>query len=149
MLFLLPWRGLVFGQVARKSWSGDPAEIWKAWDEHGMQGTEFIAYCDSNHPVKTGRDDIPVSVYRGKDYALLAIASWAKADEKVSLDIDWKSLGVDPSKAVLHAPPIKGFQTETTWKPGEEIPIPAGKGYFIVLGKPQSKTGEAKCGKSE
>ena len=39
-----PWRGMVFGETARLPWSGDPRGLWKAWDEFGIQGTEFLPF---------------------------------------------------------------------------------------------------------
>jgi len=50
----------------------------------------------------------------------------------VKLSIDWAKLGLDPSKVTLHAPAIENFQQETTWKPGDEIVVPKGKGLLII-----------------
>ena len=59
-----PWHGMLFGETARLGWSGDPRPIWKFWDEFGMAGTEMIGFWDANCPVKSGKDNIPVTVYR-------------------------------------------------------------------------------------
>lgn len=127
------WRGLVLGETSRLDWSGDPRTIWKAWDAFGIQGTEFIPFFASNCPVQTGRDDILATVYRGKGHSLVAIASWADQTCEVIPKVDWNALGLDPKKAVLHAPPIDGFQSECTKKPGEAFPIGPKTGWFLVL----------------
>ncbi len=128
-----PWRGLVFGEVARLGWAGNPKPIWEAWDKYGIKGTEFIGYFQSDCPVKSGRDDIAVTVYRGKKHSLLAIGSWAKEACSVSLDIDWNALGLNPDKATLYAPAISGFQVESTRMPTDELSIAPGRGFFLVL----------------
>jgi len=134
-----PWRGLVFGEVARKGWSGDPSAIWKAWDDYGIQGSELILFCAQDNPVKTGRPDIAATVYRGKKHFLLAIASWAKSACQVSLKIDWQALGLDPAKVTLYAPEIAGFQTEMSWKPGDTLHLEPARGYFIVVNESARK----------
>lgn len=128
-----PWRGLVFGETARQGWSGDPSEIWNAWDEFDIQGTEFIPFFAPDNPVRTGRDDVLASVYRGKSRSLVAVASWAKEKCDILPRIDWETLDLDPAKATLYAPPVKDFQPETTWKPGESLAIGPGRGWLLVL----------------
>ncbi len=128
-----PWRGLLFGETARMSWSGDPRPIWKAWDEYGIRGTELVPFFVPGNPVATGRDDVPATVYRGKGRALVALASWAKEPCEVTPQVDWAALGLDPSRAALYAPAIDGVQTERAWKPGEALHVAPGRGYFLVL----------------
>ena len=128
-----PWRGLVFGQVRRWGWSGNPKAIWKAWDEYGIQGTEFMPFTVPDSPVQTGRDDVLASIYRKKGRTLVALASWEPKPCDVALSADWEALGLDPTRATLYAPPIDGFQQEALWKPGEPIEVDPGRGYFLVL----------------
>ena len=128
-----PWRGLVFGETARQVWSGDPQAIWKAWDEFGIQGTQFIPFFVPDNPVKTGRDDVLATVFRGKGRTLVAVGSWARRPCEIVPKVDWKALGLDPAKATLYAPPIAGFQSEALWKPGEALLVDPGRGWFLVL----------------
>jgi len=130
-----PWRGMVYGMTARLPWSGDPRPLWRVWDDFGMAGTEMIGYWADDRPVRTGRDDILVTVYSKKGKALLALASWSEKEEKVRLEIDWSNLGMAPSKARLHAPAIAGFQPQRSFAPDEDIPVEAGKGWLLVLEK--------------
>ena len=130
-----PWRGMVYGMTGRLPWSGDPRPLWRAWDDFGMAGAEMIGYWADDRPVRTGRDDILATVYRKKHKALLALASWSEKEEKVRLEIDWRRLGMAPSRARLHAPAIEGFQPQRSFAPDEEIPVEAGKGWLLVLEK--------------
>ena len=128
-----PWRGLVFGETGRHGWAGDPRPIWKAWDEFGIQGTQFMPFCAPDCPVRTGRDDVLATVYRGEGRTLVAVASWADRPCEIVPTIDWAALGLDPAKSALYAPPIAGFQAEGLWKPGEALVIEPGRGFLLVL----------------
>jgi len=49
------------------------------------------------------------------------------------LTIDWKALGIDPAKAKLVAPAIKGFQDHAIFSPKDDIPVEQTKGWLLVL----------------
>ncbi len=127
-----PWRGMLYGMTGRSPRVNN-SPMWKFWDSFGMAGSEMVGYWVKDNPVKTGSDRTPATVYMHKGgRTLISLATWEDSDAKVSLDIDWTALGLDPSKVTLHAPAIEGFQTEATWKPGDIITVPQGKGLLIV-----------------
>ena len=130
-----PWRGMIFGMTNRMPWSdnADPRPIWKVWDDFGMKGTQMVGYWVENNPVKTDNEKVLATIYKKKRTALISIASWAESDTEVILKIDWKKLGIDPSKAVIVAPEIKNFQPARTFKPGEKIPVEKGKGWLLII----------------
>ncbi len=128
-----PWRGMVLGETARHPWSGDPRGMWKAWDECGIQGTEFLPFFLADCPVKTDHPNVLATAYRRKGRTFVAVGSWAEGDAQVRLSIDWKALGLDPARAGRYAPTIVGMQAERAWKPGEPIPVAAKRGWFLVL----------------
>ena len=128
-----PWRGMVFGETGRLGWSGDPSAMWKAWDEFGIAGTEFLPFCAENCPVKTDQAKVLATVYRKQGRALVALGSWASDNTEVTLKIDWKALGLDPAHTMIYAPPIAGFQAENRWQPGDRIPVARERGWFLVL----------------
>jgi hypothetical protein len=130
-----PWRGMLFGMTSRLPWAGDPRPLWKAWDAFGIRDAEMIGFWVERPPVKTGRGDVPATVYVKKGRALISIASWAKDPVEVRLDIDWKRLGIDPEKAKLAAPPIESFQDAAVFKPGDAISVRPGKGWLLVTGE--------------
>lgn len=127
-----PWRGMLYGMTGRSP-RVDNGPLWKLWDSFGMQNSEMIGYWVKDNPVKTGSEKTLATVYSHMgDKALISLATWEDADAKVKLSIDWAKLGLDPSKVTLHAPAIENFQQETTWKPGDEIVVPKGKGLLII-----------------
>ena len=75
---------------------------------------------DSNIFVKDGK-------------VMIAIASWAKKDSDIKLQIDWEKLGIDADKARLTAPDIKGFQEGFSLSPKDKIKVPKDKGFIFIL----------------
>jgi len=128
-----PWRGMIYGMTNRLGWGGDPRNIWKFWDEFGIQDAQMIGYWDKNCPVKTDNENILVTVYRKKGKSLISIASWAKESTTCKLYIDWNALGLDEKKVSLYAPEIEGFQQSAIFKPTDEIPIEPGRGWMLII----------------
>ena len=127
-----PWRGMLYGMTGRSPRVNN-GPLWKLWDSFGMDGSEMIGYWVKDNPVKTGSSKTLATVYRRNgERALISLATWEDSDAKVTLDVDWKALGLDPSKVTLHAPAIENFQEEASWKPGDEISVPKGKGLLII-----------------
>ncbi len=129
------WRGMLYGMTGRNPGYGvDNRPLWHFWDDFGMKGSEMIGYWVSNNPVKTGKEKTLATVYRHRgEKTLISLATWEDQDVDVSLQIDWAALGLDPKTAVLHAPAIENFQSEKSWKVGETITVPKGKGWLIVI----------------
>jgi hypothetical protein len=129
------WRGMIYGMTNRMPWSdgADPRAIWKLWDDFGIKGSEMIGYWSSNCPVKTSNDKVLATVYKKNGTALVSIASWANEDVNVKLNIDWKKLGIDPSKAMITAPAVKNFQPAQTFSIEEDIPVAKGKGWLLII----------------
>ncbi|MFT4022729.1 MAG: DUF6067 family protein [Flavihumibacter sp.] len=130
-----PWRGMVYGMTNRFPWDehADPRSIWKCWDDFGMQGTSMIGYWSAACPVKTADTAILATVYQKTGKAMVALASWANEDRSVTLTIDWNKLGIDPARARITAPAIKGFQEAAVFQPGDPIPVRTGKGWLLII----------------
>jgi hypothetical protein len=130
-----PWRGMIYGMTNRMPWSdnADPRPIWKVWDNFGMQGTKMIGYWVENNPVKTNNPEVLATIYKKDHSALISIASWAKDDVTIKLQIDWKALGIDPAKATITAPEIKNFQQGASFNDGQEIKVEMGKGWLLIV----------------
>jgi hypothetical protein len=130
-----PWRGMVYGMTNRMPWSdnADPRPLWRAWDAFGMAGTRMLGYWSPSCPVRTGRADVPATVYAKDGAALVALASWAEADTEVRLAVDWRALGIDPDAATITAPGIAGFQPARTFAAGDAIPVAKGRGWLLEL----------------
>jgi hypothetical protein len=131
-----PWRGMLFGMTNRLGWSAgsDPRGLWKVWDSFGIEQADMVGWWVHDTPVKTNRDDVLVTSYvrKGKK-TLIAMASWAPQKVDVKLAVDWKALGLSPTRVTLTAPLMTGFQPQATFKAGEAIPVEPGKGWLIVV----------------
>lgn len=128
------WRGMLYGITPRSPGESDNRPTWKLWDHFGIQGSEMIGYWVKDNPVKTNSEKTLATIYRhaGKK-TLISVATWEDADATVTLSVDWAALGLDPAKVTLHAPAVENFQTEASWKPGQTITVPKGKGLLIVV----------------
>lgn len=129
------WRGMVYGMTNRMPWTAtsDPRPIWKVWDDFGIQGSGMIGYWVENNPVKTNNPAVPATIYRKNGAVLVSIASWAKEDTTIKLNIDWKALGIDPAKAVITAPDIRNFQKGQVFDKNAEIPVAKNKGWMLII----------------
>jgi Glycoside hydrolase 123, N-terminal domain len=131
-----PWRGMVFGMTARLPWAGDPRPLWRAWDDFGLTDSRMIGWWVGSRPVRTGRDDVLATTYLKPGRAMVALASWARDTVAVTPAIDWRALGIDPTRAIISAPAIANFQPAATFRPGEAIRVPPGKGWLLVVEGP-------------
>lgn len=126
------YRGMVYGMSTRYYGGCRPMNIWKLWDYFGMSGSEYIGYWDDANPVKTGNNDILASVYRKNDKVMIAMGSWAKSDQSIRLQIDWRKLGLDPGKVKIEMPLIENLQ-ESGEANINQLYIPASKGLIIII----------------
>jgi hypothetical protein len=130
-----PWRGMIYGMTNRMPWTknSDPRPLWKIWDEFRMKGSKMIGYWVGNNPVKTDNKNVLATVYKKNKSAMISIASWADADTNIKLNIDWKSLGINSSKAIIEAPEIKNFQPNMIFQVDDEIPVTKNKGWLLIV----------------
>ncbi len=126
------WRGMVYGMTARVPWCNDARAMWPVWDGFGIAESRMTGYWEQDCPVRTGSPEVLATAYVRPGKTLVAVASWAKAPVECRLKIDWASLRLDPAKAVLTAPEIKGFQPARRFAPTEAIPVAPGRGWVLV-----------------
>ncbi len=127
------WRGMLYGMTSRLPWAGDPRPVWGVWDEFGIQDSRMIGYWAPTCPVRTGRDDVLATVYAKPGSALVAVASWAAEPARIRLEIDWQALGIEPGQARLRAPLVRDFQEAVEFGPLDQILVPPGKGWLILI----------------
>ena len=130
-----PWRGMVYGITSRAGWSGDPTEIWKFWDQYNIGDKKMIGYWDEDKLVKSDNDLIRATLYKGDEESIIAVANWGKQDQECSIGIDWDKLGYDEYGCKYLISAIPGFQDEHSPDSLNDLIIPGGKGYLIVLRK--------------
>ncbi len=126
-----PYRGMIYGMTGRLHTC--TPYLWQVLDAFGIEDAEMIGYWRKDCPVRTDREDVLATVYRKRGRALIAVASWAKEDVTVRLQIDWQSLGIDRNRCRIYAPHIAFFQPLATFSPDEPIPVEAGKGWLLIL----------------
>ena len=129
-----PWRGMVFGMTARLPWAGDPTPLWRAWDEFGLTDSRMIGWWVAGRPVRSGRPEVLATTFVRPGRALVAFASWAADTVTVTPQVEWTALGIDSTRATFTAPAIDRFQPAATFRPGEPIRVPPGKGWLLVIG---------------
>ena len=64
---------------------------------------------------------------------MVSIASWAAADTSIQLQIDWASLGMNPSNVTITAPEIKNFQPAKIFGATDLIPVEKNKCWLLVI----------------
>lgn len=128
-----PWRGMLFGMTARLPWAGDPRALWKVWDDFGIATAKMQGWWTPDTPVHTGRDDILATSYSRPGAAMIAVASWARDTTSVRLTINWRALGFDSTRVRIDAPDIPGFQPARSFKVGERVPVPNGRGWLLIV----------------
>lgn len=135
------WLGMQYGMTLRPPWEKhDPSKyacsavpVWHLWDEFGIDEATMLGYWEPNCPVKTSDEDVKATAYVKKGKTLVSVGNYATEPKDVTLDFDWKALGLDPAKARLVAPEIKDFQPSATWKPGDTLTVPSKKGFLIYV----------------
>jgi hypothetical protein len=120
--------GMVYGATARHSWTDagnqkSPVPVWKFWDTFGIRDARMLGYWDPDCPVKTSDPEVKATAYVKDGATLVSVGNFSDRDKMVSLDIDWKGLGIDPSRARIIAPAIENFQEETIFRLNERIPV--------------------------
>ena len=130
--------GMVYGTTARHSWEGvdnrkSPVPMWKFWEKYRIQEARMLGYWDPACPVKTSDPEVKATAYVKDGETIVSIGNFSGRDKTVRLDIDWEALGIDKASASITAPFLKNFQEETTFRPGDPIPVKAKEGWMLLL----------------
>jgi len=125
------YRGMLYGMTSRQL--PNVADMWSFWDSFGIQDAKWIGYWENNCPVKTDNKDVLATCYVKNGETLISIGSWAKDNVNINLNIDFKALGIDESKAKIYAPRIKGFQNAREFNIGDKIPVEKAKGWLLIV----------------
>ena len=130
------WRGMLYyGMASRLGWNkhSHPQGLWRFWDTYGIADTWMYGYWDSRCPVRIGHKDVLATAYVKADQTIIAIANWTDADTRCFVYIDWKKIGLSPQAITCYAPAIEHFQPEKQFDLTKRIPVPAGKGWLLVI----------------
>lgn len=129
-----PWRGMVYGITNRPGWCEPaPTGIWNFWDQHEIQKKTMIGYWEKDLPLWHNNPAVRASFFKGENESWIAIANWSENDQQVSVLPDYNRLGYDADKCRVYLPDITGFQQGKAEIDLNELLIPGGKGYIIVI----------------
>ena len=64
---------------------------------------------------------------------LVAVGNFSSDEKRVTLDFDWKRLGLKERRVKARIPAIEQFQTEGQYDMAEPLVIPAKQGYMIWI----------------
>ena len=134
-----PFRTMLF--ASSENTGKHAAAIRAFWDRWGIdETTRVLGYWDADCPVKTHADKIFASVYANKGKALICVGSWAEKPVSVTLEVNWRALGLDPKNATISLPEIETVQPgQPSFDPTRAIRIEPGKGVVIGI-EQQSET---------
>jgi len=132
------WLGMLYGMTVRHPWltegvTCDPRPVWKVWDEFGIHEATMVGFWDDKPVVSTDSESVKATTYLKEGEALIAIGNFSDDEQTVQLKIDWKKIGLDPSKAKLYAPGVKDFQDAHSFKLHDEISIEPRKGWILMV----------------
>ncbi|HMK39850.1 MAG TPA: glycoside hydrolase domain-containing protein, partial [Bacteroidota bacterium] len=126
------WRGMVYGMTNRLGWIGpSPDPLWKYWDAVRIQDMEMIGYWDERTPVRCSSDSVFVTVYKGANRTLLALGNWGRTDQKVTLDLDIRSLGLSREPLEFRIPAIENYQPGSVKGSLRGLTVPGAQGRII------------------
>jgi hypothetical protein len=135
------WQGDFTGAAAGVGDPFDPRSLWKLWHTFGISESTMYGWWmerergNGTVPVTCSSSVVKVTSYVRKGNAtLLALASFASADTKVTLTIDWVALGLPPNTRLV-APQLPPFQNAAaSFDPTAAVTVPALQGWLFVLG---------------
>jgi hypothetical protein len=127
------YRGMVYGMSSRLGWGGcDPTNIWKLWDYFGISGSKYVGYWDTANPAMTDHPEVLASAYIKNDKVLIALGNWTDKEQNVSLELDWKKMGLDASRAKIEIPEIEKLQDGGA-ADLKHLKIPASRGLILII----------------
>ena len=138
-----PWLGLTFGMTGRLGWGGNPQPVWKLWDDFGAAGSDFTGWWDSASPVKASAPECRATIWRREGKTLIAVGNFGDQPVRTTLAVDFAALGLDPKKAHLYAPEMKGFQPELLFASDAAISIAPKRGFAFILDETPRQAAQA------
>ena len=149
------FKGMAFGNANR--WQGpfvpgdkspfSPLSLWRLWDTFRIKESTMFGWWLER---ERGTGTLPVtalpadsgvhvtSFVRKGEAALLCVASFAKADANISLQLDWDALGLSPGTTLV-APALPPMQpTAQRFDPAKPLNVAAGQGWLLLVGVPRA-----------
>jgi hypothetical protein len=129
-----PWLATQYGMTYRFSSRGhDPKYIWEFWKDFGISDSKMIGFWEDEPVVTTPDFDVKATAFVKDGKTLISVGNYSEKQKTVPLNIDWKRLGLDPSKVKMTAPAIKEYQDAKEFEVGKPVEIPGKSGWMILL----------------
>ena len=123
------YRGMLFGMTSRQPWTAaDPRGLWAISERFKLGESRLWGFWNEESPAASGEERVKISLYRGAEYDVLALASWDRENAvTVSPTLDGKEI---PTGEI---PAIPDFQEGTSFD--GSVTIAPGGGCLIVIRK--------------
>lgn len=127
--------GMLYAMNSRYGWSRwDAPNLYRLWDDFGIEQAEMRGYWHSKAPVKTGEADVLATTYLRDGKALVAVYNFAKQKKRFSLSVCCELLGFVPDPAAV-APYVKGLQRKRGVQLCSPLTLKGRSGMIIELQK--------------
>ena len=93
----------------------------------------MVGYWEETCPVTTNEPLVKATAYIRPGKVLISLGNFDTHDHTVRLQMDWKTLGLDPSKVTIEAPPVENFQEKRVFGIHEPIPVKSKEGWLIII----------------
>ena len=81
----------------------------------GIANSKMIGYWDDKPVVSTSNNVVLATEYLKNKKMLFSVASWAKEEVNITLNIEFRRAGHNPDRIQITAPAIDRFQPERTF----------------------------------
>lgn len=94
------YEGMLYAMNNRYGWGHKNAvEMYKLWDDFGIEKSNMFGYWHSKNPIVTNSEDVLTTVYVKDDSALLCVYNFSKHAKRFKFDINTELLGFEPASA--------------------------------------------------
>ena len=94
------YEGMLYAMNNRYGWGHKNAvDLYKVWDEFGIENSKMLGYWHSENPIKTDKKNVLTTVYKKNNQALLCVYNFSDESEEFSFNIDTKLLGFEVKNA--------------------------------------------------
>jgi len=113
------------------------APVWKAWDDYGIEGAEFVPYWQNSPLVTSSHPDVIVSFYRKSGSVLIAAATPKRERPSAAVTVDLKALGLATGNLTIttgDGRPISNLpEPDADGKLRLAFPEAVGEGVYVWL----------------
>lgn len=90
--------GMLYAMNNRYGWHYKNAtQMYKIWDDFGIENSRMLGYWHSDNPVKTNNANVLATVYLKKNEALLCFYNFSDKSERFYIQADKNMLGFNPA----------------------------------------------------